>query len=250
MPRAIFNAEIDRYEALIDWPKRMANEGPFYRRLFEGAGVKCVLDAACGTGHHAEMFHSWGLRVEGADLSVAMIELCRARLGGSRDLRWVARSFDRPSEPPGSFDAVICVGNSLSLADDAETIDRAIGAMLQSARPGGLCIIHVLNVWSVPEGPILWQKHKRARLDNREHVLLKGIRRSGGRAWVEIVDLADEQGDPDLWSESVSFAGLEASRLTEIARTAGALTVEVHGSYSGAPYQREKSTDIILVCRK
>jgi SAM-dependent methyltransferase len=250
MTREIFNAGVERYEALIDWPKRMANEGPFYHRLFEAARVKSVLDVACGTGHHAEMFHSWGLRVEGADLSAAMIDLCRARLGESRDLRWVARSFDRPSEPPGSFDAVICVGNSLSLVDDAQMIDRAVGAMLESARPGGLCVIHVLNVWSVQEGPILWQKHRRVRLSGREYILLKGIRRHGSRAWVEIVDLSGEQGDPSLWSESVSFAGLEASRLTEIARTAGALTVEVHGSYSGAPYQREKSTDIILVCRK
>ena len=49
----------DVYEAMVDWPKRLANEEPFYRRLFARIGARRVLDAACGTGHHASMFHAW-----------------------------------------------------------------------------------------------------------------------------------------------------------------------------------------------
>ena len=43
----------------------VGERGPFYRDLFAEAGVRTVLDTACGTGHHAEMFHSWGLASKG-----------------------------------------------------------------------------------------------------------------------------------------------------------------------------------------
>jgi SAM-dependent methyltransferase len=78
MPGELFSDLTDVYEAMIDWPNRLAHEERFYRRLFERVGVRSVVDVACGTGHHAAMFHSWGLRVEGADISPAMIECARA----------------------------------------------------------------------------------------------------------------------------------------------------------------------------
>ena len=77
MSEDVFSDVADIYEAMIDWQKRLASEGPFYRRLFDRVGVHSVLDVACGTGRHAAMFHSWGLRVEGADISANMIERAR-----------------------------------------------------------------------------------------------------------------------------------------------------------------------------
>src|SRR5512147_2226208 len=117
------------YDLLIDWPKRLANEEPFYRRLFERVGARRVLDAACGTGRHAAMFHAWGLRVEGADLSPEMIARARAGSGEPEGLRWTVRGFDQPVERPGSFDAVVCVGNSLALAPDLQTVHRALAQL-------------------------------------------------------------------------------------------------------------------------
>ena len=96
-----FNELADIYEAMIDWPKRLAAEGPFYRRWFQQAGVKRVIDVACGTGHHAAMFHDWGLEVEGADLSPAMIQRARAAFGEPPGLHWAVRGFDGRFPPPG-----------------------------------------------------------------------------------------------------------------------------------------------------
>ena len=61
-----FDDLTDVYEAMIDWPKRLNAETPFFRRLFEQHNVKRVADVACGTGRHAAMYHSWGLEVEGS----------------------------------------------------------------------------------------------------------------------------------------------------------------------------------------
>lgn len=112
----MFDAFADIYEKMIDWPKRLAHEGAFYRRWFEWASVQSVLDVACGSGHHAAMFHSWGLEVEGADLSNPMIDRARSNFGQPPGLHWVVRGFEQPLETEKLFDAAVCVGNSLPLA--------------------------------------------------------------------------------------------------------------------------------------
>ena len=71
----------DVFEDLVDWPKRLEGEGPFFRGLFARTGAQAVLDGACGTGHHGALFHSWGMSVEGADISPRMIERARALHG-------------------------------------------------------------------------------------------------------------------------------------------------------------------------
>ena len=68
MRSSTFDDRAAIYDLLIDWPKRLANETPLFRSLLEQVGATRVLDASCGTGQHAALFHSWGLAVEGADV--------------------------------------------------------------------------------------------------------------------------------------------------------------------------------------
>ena len=237
------------YEAMIDWPKRLANEEPFYRRLFERVGVHRVLDAACGTGHHAAMFHAWPLRVEGADLSQAMIDQARAMFGEPEGLQWTVRGFEEPSPSQLPFDAVVCVGNSLALAPDRATVRRAVGQMLSAVRPGGVVVLHVLNLWPLVDGPCQWQKCRPATLSQGEVLILKGVHRSGNRGFVDLV-LAGISEGKILHAESVPWLGLEAAELQQMATDAGAQRLELFGGYREQPYHREKSQDLILVAQR
>lgn len=237
------------YEALIDWPKRLAHEEPFYRRLFEELAAQRVLDVACGTGRHAQMFHSWGLEVEGADLSPAMIAAAYARCGEPAGLRWVVRGFDQPVQSETPFDVALCVGNSLALAGDGETVGRTITQMLAAVRAGGAVVVQVLNAWALPEGPCVWQKSLRHRLAAGDGLILKGVHRAGTRAFVDLVVQSVENGQR-LFAESVPFLALEATDLEQAARRAGAGRVEIAGGYHGQPYQRQTSTDLVLTAFK
>lgn len=250
MGAEMFQDIAELYDALIDWPKRLANEEPLYRSLFEACGVRRVLDAACGTGRHAAMFHSWGLHVEGADISPAMIARCREQFGESESLRWAVRAFDQPHTDPESFDAVVCVGNSLALAPDLETVERAIGAMLAALRKGGMCVLQVLNLWHLPDGPCVWQKCKRVTLGGEEHVLVKGVHRTGTRGFVDLVDLAVSAAAVTPRYDSAAFLGLESEHLCQVARQAGAAEVQCLGGYQKQAYDRGESQDLILVLKK
>jgi ubiquinone/menaquinone biosynthesis C-methylase UbiE len=99
--------------------KRVAG---FYDRLFEpmNRGLRvlgfrmfmpprggAVLDVGCGTGSHLEMYQRYGCRLHGIDTSQSMLELAKARLGESAELR-LADATHMPYEAR-FFDLVICM---------------------------------------------------------------------------------------------------------------------------------------------
>jgi SAM-dependent methyltransferase len=246
---SMFEDLTDVYEAMIDWPKRLAHEEPFYRRLFAEHGVHRVVDTACGTGRHAAMFHSWGLNVEGADVSPGMVDRARASFGEPARLRWVVRGFDAPIAPADPFDAALCVGNSLPLAPDTATAERAIAQMLAAVRGGGLLVVQALNLWRLSEGPCIWQKCRPATLKDREVLIIKGVHRCAGCGYVELLVAEAAAGDL-LQTDSVRFFGLEAAALESMARAAGASEVRFFGGYHDEPYERQESADLLMVAEK
>lgn len=246
----MFEDIAELYDALIDWPKRLANEQPFYRAVFERHGVRKVLDAACGSGRHAAMFHAWDLHVEGADLNPAMIAQCRAQFGESDSLRWAVRAYDHLHADAGSFDAVICVGNSLALAPDLETVERALGAMLAALRKGGVCVLQVLNLWHLPDGPCVWQKCKRVTLQSEEHMLVKGVHRAGSRGFVDLIDLIPTPAGIVPRYDSATFLGLESEWISAVARQVGAADVQCFGGFQRPTYDRASSPDLVVLAGK
>jgi SAM-dependent methyltransferase len=247
--RETFDDLTDVYEAMIDWPKRLANEETFYRDLFRRIGAQNIVDVACGTGRHAAMFRLWGLRVEGADISPTMIERARTAFGQPPGLRWSVRGFDEVIEADEPVDATICVGNSLAVAPDMATVELAIAQMLAVVRDGGVAVVHVLNLWRLPDGPVVWQKCQRATLSGKDVLIVKGVHRSGGRGFVELV-VSSLDDDVAMRSQSVPILGLEAGGLEQMARESGAREVQFFGDYDATPYDRSASVDLLMVARK
>ena len=251
MSQTPFDDLTDVYEAMIDWPKRLGAEGPFFRRLFEEAGVRRVADVACGTGRHAQMFHSWGLEVEGCDISPNMIEHARKTFGAPEGLRWTVRGFDQPPGPPGSFDAVVCVGNSLALAPDRAAVSHALRGLLDATRPGGVVVVHVLNLWKLPPGPCVWQKIMTRTLAQGPALILKGVHRCNEEGFVELVVASvDADSAQSVRTHSAKFLGLRAADLGEVARERGASDIAFVGGHQGQPYDPDSSPDLIMVVRK
>ena len=92
-PSELFNSLPSVYKAMINWPRRLAHESPFFRRIVDRIGAKRLVDVACGTGQHALMFHSWGLQVEAADVSSEMIQTARSATEPRAGLRFLVRDW-------------------------------------------------------------------------------------------------------------------------------------------------------------
>lgn len=135
------------YDVLVDWEKRLAREGPFFRALFERHGVRSVADVGAGSGRHAILFDSWGLEVWAIDPSEEMLEQARAnaeRFGA--DVRIVRGAFGEVSALlPAPVDAVTCTGNALPHVEGVDGLRQALADFHRSLRPGGLLVLHLLN---------------------------------------------------------------------------------------------------------
>lgn len=123
--QSLFNAWYARPELL-----RMAGDV---------AGLE-VLDAGCGSGPLLEALRDRGATVAGVDLSAAMLDLARARLGPGADLRVADLGGPLPCAT-GSFDLVVA-SLSLHYVEDWEVTLRELRRVL---RPGGRLLVAIIH---------------------------------------------------------------------------------------------------------
>ena len=112
------------------------------RALPDGARI---LDAACGIGVDTVSLHRRGFRVTATDASPAMVRECQRRLAAEGTLVPVlaCRWADLPDRFGAEFDAVLCLGNSLSHAPSPEARRAALAAFAAVLVPGGTLLLDV-----------------------------------------------------------------------------------------------------------
>ena len=109
----------------------------------EGA-VDSLLDVACGTGRHLEVFARHVPEVTGLDSSHEMLTVAAARLGEVRLVEADLREFALERR----FDVVTCLFSSIGHVADGEQLDTAVAAMARHVRPGGVLIV---EPWLTPD---------------------------------------------------------------------------------------------------
>ncbi|MET0736644.1 MAG: methyltransferase domain-containing protein [Acidimicrobiales bacterium] len=112
------------------------------RDLPDGARI---LDAACGIGVDTLSLHRRGFRVTATDASRAMVRECQRRLVAEGALVPVlaCRWADLPERFGPGFDAVLCLGNSLSHAPSPDARRSALAAFAAVLVPGGTLLLDV-----------------------------------------------------------------------------------------------------------
>lgn len=134
---------------LKDYPAEVAG----LNALIQGTSrnAKTLLDVACGTGAHlAELRGRY--RVEGADLSPAMLAVASRRLGDVPLHHADMRTLDLGR----TFDVVLCLFSSIAYMTEAGDMRRAVERIAAHVAPGGLM---VLDGWVRPDA---WRSDRRA----------------------------------------------------------------------------------------
>ena len=248
----------DDYDRMVSWEGRLAREEEFFRRAFEGRGVRSVLDAACGTGMHAIAFARGGLRSAGADLSPVMIARARgnaAAAGVEVDFQVAAfGELARRFTPP--FDAVTCIGNSLPHIVDDVSLAACFADFASLLRPGGLLVIQNRNY-----DRLLRERQRfmpvAARADGEGETLFLRI-----TDYPRPGDASDESIDFTIitlkhrggaWDQSVQTTPLRALRRATLERAlaaAGFSSVRVYGSYRMTPYDAPDAGDLVALAER
>ena len=141
------------------------------------AGAR-VLDCACGTGTLAVGMALRGFDVAASDASEAMVARTRA-LAAAHGARVTARACVWEELDGGPFDAVFCVGNSLTHARDRRAALAAMRGLLNersgdeaSGRGSGGLLALTSRTWERPqeEGEEVVERHgRRARVTHTWH---------------------------------------------------------------------------------
>jgi ubiquinone/menaquinone biosynthesis C-methylase UbiE len=106
-------------------------------RMFRPAEDMHVLDVGCGTGTHLELYQRYKCRLYGIDLSPAMLEIARDRLGESAQLD-LGDAADMPYTDD-RFDLIICM---ISLHEmSPETRSAVLDEMMRVLKSDGRILL-------------------------------------------------------------------------------------------------------------
>jgi glycine/sarcosine N-methyltransferase len=246
-----YNRLARAFDVMTDWQSRLALEMPFLQRTMNRYGVKSVLDAACGTGWHSIALAQKGYAAAGCDASPAMIERARENAAQSRvNVRFEVADFTRLGVFPKTFDAILCLGNSLPHLLSQEALIDALGAMRARLRSGGVVILHNLNY------DLRLEKKPRFFSANGEADALVWRFADYGPEFITFHTALFERkpagaaGSGSSWSVEVNSTlqrPLLAKDLDEALARAGLEDIQHFGGLDGSTFDRSKSGDLVIV---
>jgi glycine/sarcosine N-methyltransferase len=255
------------FDVMTDWAGRLAVEGPFLRQLLERINARTVLDAACGSGGHALALAEWGYQVVGVDASPAMIELARAKAATADNVTFHVAGLGELASRFRSFDAVLCLGNSLPhLLTEADLL-AALADLAACVRPGGLLILHNLNYdrrwqvrprWFAVNSGLYQDRHALVwrfadYLDAPEprisfHVAL--FRQGEPATSPRPEGSVESEGEWSVEVNSTPQRPLFQADLARLLPAAGLTHVVYHGDLKGAPFDPDESPDLVVVASR
>jgi SAM-dependent methyltransferase len=247
----LYDALAADYDRFVDWEGRLAHELPFFARLFAGQSVRRVLDAACGTGGHAIALARQGYQVVGADLSAAMVERARENASAAGvEVAFAVASLGELASLGMTFDAALCLGNSLPHLLTAPEVAAALADFAAVLRPGGLLAIQNRNFDRV--------------LATRQRFMPPQVHRDGEGEWIflRFYDFGETtitfhmirlRRTAEGWAQSVESTELRPLLHQEMVAglvAAGFGDLRFYGGYDGSGFDLVHSGDLIAVARR
>jgi ubiquinone/menaquinone biosynthesis C-methylase UbiE len=247
-----FDRIAGRYERYVPWESRLAREIPFLEAQLRSARARTVIDCACGPGRHAVALARKNFEVTGLDVSEEMLTRARNHaLDMNVEIALIEGRFESlPAELHGQFDALLCLGNALSAADDPATVKRIIGEFTRALKPGGVAFTQTVDFEVVAPDRVQAAPVRAFRDQNTELVFVKSFVRVDERVFIHWVNLEREV---DQWSSEIScreVTSIEPKFLMNAFSEAGFSSITAYGDYAGNPFERGKSRDLILVARR
>lgn len=242
-----FKKASEIFDLYIDWDRRLEREIPFLLSRLKKDGFTRIADVACGRGVHAVTLAAAGFEVTAFD---ADPDLCaRARgLAREREAALVVEEacfHELPGQWARAFDAVLCLGNSLSLVEHGDALDRAIEGLSSLLRPGGMLLVHTINFPMLSKRPEQPWGPVRTLDDNS--ILLKGFVPHEERPWDVLFILLERMNGTSWARQVVRFQvhphGIEA--LKSAAEKAGIILKALHGGFADESHDDPRSADLL-----
>lgn len=243
------------YDRFVNWQNRLAVELPFILSQLQKVSAVHVLDAATGTGMHPIALAKKGYISAGADISPGMIG--RARLNAQAaglPIRFEIAGFGNLAGTfgVGSFDALLCLGNSLPHLLSHTELDKALSDFTACLKPGGILIIQNRNFDAVVANHERWMEPQSYRENGAEWIFQRFYDfDSDGLLTFNMVILKRE--DQTKWTQKVVSSRMRPILNVELMlclSEVGFINVSDFGDMTGAPFSHDTSPNLVVVARK
>jgi SAM-dependent methyltransferase len=195
-------------------------------------------DMACGKGRHAIYLNSKGFDVIGLDLSPNNI--WHAQLSENETLQFYEHEI-RDSFRDDYFDVMLNLFTSFGYFENQEENQKAVEAMANDIKPGGILVIDYMNSRKAIEG---FNSHYVKTVDNISFDINKRI--EFGYIFKNIC--FENEGQKHQYEERVKLLFLEDFK--HFFEKAGLTLTAVYGDYDLNMYQDLESDRMIMVCKK
>ena len=256
----MYNKFSQDYDRFVNWENRLAFELPFLLTQLGSVTSQPsmplrVLDAACGTGQHVIALAKKGFNIIGADLSSEMIAVARTNAGAAGlDLRFEPVGFGSLAKTfgVGSFNAILCLGNSLPHLLTPADLAHALQDFSSCLTAGGILIIQNRNFDGVLASRSRWMEPETHVEGDREWVFQRFYDfESYGLIRFNIVTLTRQTGSD--WHASLTATHLRPQKqqyLVAALTAAGFRELQSYGSLSGDTFVPASSGNLVLTAVK
>lgn len=245
---AFYDSIAPEYDAMTNFQKRFVQEKPFFNLLVQKYGIKSALDAGAGTGFHSLLLAQLGVKVTSVDSSAEMLKRARAHAREmDLDIATYRADFrNLQKEVPGTFDAVISMGNSLAHLLSAGELRTALRNFLLKLNAGGMLFLQMLNYERI--------------LARRESI--QSVKESDGMTFIRYYDfrgalvnfnilrLEKKNGIIEHALHSTLLRPVTKNEILSLLADAGFVKMKIAGSISMDEFQPMKSKDLVVLARK
>ncbi len=243
------------YDNTIDWESRLSREMPFLLSLIENTEKPRVLDMACGSGRHSISLAARGAEVIGIDASKSMILAAEkhAETQGVAPKFIVGDMETIRTTVDGLFDLVICIGNSLALVNDIDSLKQVVKDVFNLLKDGGSFVVQVLNFEEIHWSGFRNFPLKTGKLSNGEEITFSRLFEHSDYPFSSTLVMSAFRKQEGEWTSEVStqkVLNLKHDKMKSILRETGFSSVEIYSNYARLSFEKKDDRNMVILSTK
>ena len=239
------------YDNTIDWESRLSREIPFILSIIENTRKPRVFDIACGSGRHSIALASHGADVIGIDASKTMVEAAKKHAENEGvESKFIVGDMENIKDTvEGSFDLVICLGNSLALTKDIDSLKQVVKDVFQILKEGGSFVVQVLNFEEIHWSGFRNFPMKTGKLSNGEEITFARLFEHSDYPFSSTLVMSAFRKINDEWTSEVStqkVLNLKHDKMKSILQEAGFSNVEIYSDYARGSFEKKDDRNMVI----
>lgn len=239
------------YDNTIDWESRLSREMPFLLSLIENNKNPRVLDIASGSGRHSVALTAQGADVIGIDSSESMVQAAEihAKEKGVNPVFIVADMESIKATVEGPFDLIICLGNSLALVNDIDTMKQVVKDVFTLLKGGGSFVAQVLNFEEIHWTGFRNFPMKTGKLSTGEEITFARLFEHSDYPFSSTLIMSAFRKKEGEWTSEVStqkVLNLKYDKMKSILQEAGFSSINIFSDYEKGSFEKMDDRSMVI----